>query len=139
MKRRTVILVPAIALLVGAMVMLATMTPSTTDALRAVTHTDRETVQAPDRHRDQPPAVRADLDAIAAGLRQRESEQDPSAAEPSMAQARRLIETADAALSKLPPGSTQQVVPAAPVEPKPVHDLASRIAALREQLDGLQR
>lgn len=136
MKRRTVILVPAIALLAGAMVMLATMTPSTTDALRAVTRTDHESAQTPDHHRDQPPAVRADLDAIAASLRQRESERDPSAAEDSMAQARRLIETADAALSKLPPGSTRQ---RAPVEPKPVQDRASRIAALREQLDGLQR
>ena len=139
MKRRTVLLVPAIALVAGVVVMVSTMTSKTTDSLRGSTPTDHEAVAAPHPHQDQPRTARADLNAIAAGVRQRQSEQDPSAAEASMAQAKGLIEATDATLSKLPSGPTGHGATPAATASKPQQDLEARIAALRDQLDGLQR
>lgn len=138
MKRRTVLLVPAIALAAGVIVMVSTMTSKTTDSLRGPTPADHEAVEAPHPHQDKTRTARADIAAIAAVVRQRQSEQDPGAAEASIEQAKRLIEATDATLSKLPSGPTGHGAPHESTASKPQQDLEARIAALREQLDGLQ-
>lgn len=139
MKRRTVLLVPAIALVAVVIVVVSTMTPKTTDSLRGGSPTDHEAVAAPQADQDKTRTARAELAAIAADVRRRQSEQDPSAAEASIEQAKRLIEATDATLSKLPAGPTGPGAPPGAIASKPQQDLKARIAALRDQLDGLQR
>jgi hypothetical protein len=137
--RRTVILVPALALLVGVIAVFATMTPKTTDSLRGSTPAGQRETQTRRPDPDTTRASRADIEGIVDTLRQRQAEQDPSAADAAIKQANRLIEATDAALSKLPPGPTEQGAPSGYIAPKPQQDLESRIAALRKQLDGVQR